>query len=1052
MRAYYKSSPTRIGYRRRMLDAWMEENPGKEMTEQRLAGQRRVIDLHRLLSAEEMELIKREVNGEIAPTNDTTAPVTTTPKTTIEGNDIAAAEIGLLGKQILDNIVPMDSRIRLPPLKGADKQRLKSLIDSVNEEIQHMEIKTLTALNDIAYAAASTITMEMGFKIGKPKTPSEPAWRRRIQGKIDKLRRNLSQVESWKSGSLKNEDVKKRLDAAYRIAEKGLQLVAEELKQRIVAMGAKLKRFDRRRNQYLQNRQFQYNQKRLYTDLQGEEQNKPPNPEEAVQFWSELWGNEVDHKKSANWISEMKKETSNIETQHMISINAEKITKATRRMKNWKAPGPDQIHGYWLKKLTSLHEPLAQLYQKSLEEGCPTWMTEGRTVLLQKDKAKGISADNYRPITCLPTMWKLLSGIISEEIQSHLTLSGLIPLEQKGCAANSRGTKDQLLTDKAVMKNCKRRKTNLEVVWIDYKKAYDRVPHSWLIECMDIYKVNPTIKEFLTKEMSKWTTELTSCGEALGNVSIRRGIFQGDALSPLLFIMAMAPISSRLNLMKKGYEMERGERMISHLLYMDDIKLYSKTKEGMTSMVNTLKMISSDIGMEFGLDKCARLSMKAGKISEEGDLPMYDGTAIKELDSDRSYKYLGIPQTDITNKDVATETAKREYFRRIRLILKSELNAGNTVRAVNTWALPVMRYTAGIVDWTVAELQEADRKTRKLLTMHGAFNLNGDVDRLYIERRNGGKGLLQVEQSIREEECAIMEYVNLKKSEDPFLRAVAKEKIINCTEKKAEYRQRMKSSRREKYRNKRMHGQFLRQTEDIVDQRESVRWIEEGYMKKGTENLLMAAQEQSLRTRKVRHDIDKVNVDPKCRLCAAKDETVDHLVAGCIKLAQGEYKTRHDKVGAVIHWRLCKKYGFEVHKDWYKHEVQPVIENEKAKILWDMCIQTDRVIQARRPDMVVVDKKKKEVTIIDFAVPADKNICDKEKEKIEKYQDLKMELKRLWKMKVKVVPVVVGALGSIPKDLIHWLTELDLKDVDCGALQKAALLGTARLLRRTLVL
>ena len=118
-----------------------------------------------------------------------------------------------------------------------------------------------------------------------------------------------------------------------------------------------------------------------------------------------------------------------------------------------------------------------------------------------------------------------------------------------------------------------------------------------------------------------------------------------------------------------------------------------------------------------------------------------------------------------------------------------------------------------------------------------------------------------------------------------------------------------------------------------------------------------------------------------------------------------------------------------------------------------MRIQTDRVIQAQWPDIVVVDKTMKEVYIIDIAIPADKKVNFKQEEKITKYQDLKMEVKRLWKMKrVKVVPVVVGALGSIPKDLQHWISVLNLEEVDCGALQKAALLGTARILRRTLVL
>ena len=92
------------------------------------------------------------------------------------------------------------------------------------------------------------------------------------------------------------------------------------------------------------------------------------------------------------------------------------------------------------------------------------------------------------------------------------------------------------------------------------------------------------------------------------------------------------------------------------------------------------------------------------------------------------------------------------------------------------------------------------------------------------------------------------------------------------------------------------------------------------------------------------------------------------------------------------------------------------------------------------------------MTLIDIAIYADKNVMEKEKEKITKYQDLRMELQRLWRMKVRVVPIVIGALGSIPKDLKKWLKELDLEDADCSALQRAALLGTARLLRRTLVL
>jgi hypothetical protein len=178
--------------------------------------------------------------------------------------------------------------------------------------------------------------------------------------------------------------------------------------------------------------------------------------------------------------------------------------------------------------------------------------------------------------------------------------------------------------------------------------------------------------------------------------------------------------------------------------------------------------------------------------------------------------------------------------------------------------------------------------------------------------------------------------------------------------------------RLQRWKIKKLHGQFLRQTENLVDEDESNGWLVDGHLKKETESLLMAAQEQSLRTRKLMHEIDHRNIDPKCRLCAGKDETVEHLISACPKLAQTEYKARHDKVASIIHWRLCKKYGVPVQREWYKHEVQAVIENDDVKILWDFPIQTDRVIQARRPDIVVIDKQKGCVTVIDIAVPADR--------------------------------------------------------------------------------
>ena len=102
------------------------------------------------------------------------------------------------------------------------------------------------------------------------------------------------------------------------------------------------------------------------------------------------------------------------------------------------------------------------MYQECVHAGAvPTWMTEGRTVLIMKDKSKGTVVGNYRPIDCLPLMWTLSTSILSEAMYGHLSCQELLPNEQKGCRKNSRGTNDQLLIDKAILKNCRRRLTNL---------------------------------------------------------------------------------------------------------------------------------------------------------------------------------------------------------------------------------------------------------------------------------------------------------------------------------------------------------------------------------------------------------------------------------------------------------------------------------------------------------------------------------------------------------------------------------------------------------------
>ena len=236
----------------------------------------------------------------------------------------------------------------------------------------------------------------------------------------------------------------------------------------------------------------------------------------------------------------------------------------------------------------------------------------------------------------------------------------------------------------------------------------------------------------------------------------------------------------------------------------------------------------------------------------------------------------------------------------------------------------------------------------------------------------------------------------------------------------------------------------------VAGMEKTYQWLNKSNLSANTEAMIMAAQEQALNTRAIAHKVYRTRDNPRCRLCNSHDETVAHLVSGCSKLAGTAYTERHNHVASTVYRAICSEYDLEHPNNWWELP-EKVVENPHAKILWDFYIQTDKMVQHNKPDTVIIDKVKKTAIIIDVAVPRDENIKDKEQEKIDKYQPLKEELEKLWEVKTKVLPVVVGSLGAVTKKLHSWLSEIPGK-VDEISLQKSVLLDTCRILRRTLKL
>lgn len=127
-------------------------------------------------------------------------------------------------------------------------------------------------------------------------------------------------------------------------------------------------------------------------------------------------------------------------------------------------------------------------------------------------------------------------------MKDHLIMNKLFPSEHKGSKWNLNGTKVQILIGNMILENC--RKTNLHVTWIDYKSNWDSLLYDWILKCLNMIEISDNIRNFVKHWMAPWTMQLTLNGENVGEVDIWWCILQGDSLSPLLWVIALIPLSN----------------------------------------------------------------------------------------------------------------------------------------------------------------------------------------------------------------------------------------------------------------------------------------------------------------------------------------------------------------------------------------------------------------------------------------------------------------------------------------------------------------------------
>ncbi|KHN84010.1 Retrovirus-related Pol polyprotein from type-1 retrotransposable element R2 [Toxocara canis] len=346
--------------------------------------------------------------------------------------------------------------------------------------------------------------------------------------------------------------------------------------------------------------------------------------------------------------------------------------KALGKARPWKACGPDGIHAFWWKNLPSAARKLGDLVVEWLKTGKVNtgWFCRGRTVLVPK-KGDLSRPGNYRPITCLNTCYKLFTSVINEVLRSHLEKGNAIAANQRALRTREWGCIHALLLDRAVVTDAMSQKQKaLSVAWLDYKKAFDFIPHDYLRWVLEAVRLPPMALLALRRLMSDWSTRFEWRTHETGGLTrsqrmpVLNGIFQGDALSPTLFVLCVAPISYALARGVQPYQSSAGKLTghsfeLGHQFYMDDLKLYASNPVDLKTQLDIVSTVSEAMGIRLNVGKCASAHYDphckwtdAIEESPDGD------RKITVLGLNESYKYLGIDLVERISRSAVLGTAR----------------------------------------------------------------------------------------------------------------------------------------------------------------------------------------------------------------------------------------------------------------------------------------------------------------------------------------------------------------------------------------------------------
>ncbi|CAD5229735.1 unnamed protein product [Bursaphelenchus xylophilus] len=988
----------------------------------------------------------------------------------------------------------------------------------VAEHVANGTIRSLADLNRTVYAASCTVAHVLKLE-DKKCAQREKDWFAAREAEI----KNLSRYLNWIDVELTRRRQSQRLTPRQKRHVVELRLrygrdrVADttrliELKSMLRDVLAMTRRSVMRRRADRDRKRGKFVPLRKYLES-GESRDDPAlRVDEIREYWAGIVGESQRSQSdaiTAEWAQDC-------------NVSAQEVTDeqlrvwwrmAVSKCKPNKAPGPDGIPGVSWKRLPCASDWLCTWLinaLRSVRVNTPGWLAHGRVVLLYK---KGDASDpaNYRPIACLNTCYKLITSVIEKAIREQVSACPqLLPREQIANRKGVWGCTHASIVDRMVTGSARVDKGipgGLRVLFYDCQKAFDSVLRDHMFKVLEVAKIDRKLLLLMKSLTMNWTVryELRRSGhtERSNPLRVRRGLLQGDTLSPTWFCLCIAPISKALRDANPGPQFRPipGRRdgvsvYVGHMFYMDDLKVYCAGERAQVAAERLVPELFSRIGMNINASKSA-----AASLSGENTTSSLPVLGVKD-----QYKYLGIESGFVAHEVAAYARMEKVILAKVSSILQvTQHTVGQRRHAIRTVAFPGAAFIlANIIlgdkrpATAASDMDRMDMEIRKLIRSRGILHAKCANPRMYLSCERGGLGWPSLRATYYHSVAYSAAYLLtcqdpwVCRAKDYFLSGRLKGKnqvykhllyifkelgigediLSNPGENSRALAQKIALAIDTKLEEKYLRelaqmpraGRWVDADSSVFDPKYSYLWLEKAWVNDKAYQHVNSVIEGTLL-----EGVNPHNVLEKCRACGEQNATIAHITNGCRILRETTMKQRHDGVARWLYSALTE-VDSTLPRYHYTQPIEGLVRGERLEVRYDIDIPTPNMPRHCRPDVVIFDRLRQEILIAEVSVTWHSSVQLVYENKYNRYAvnsnheysestpyppgvNLANELRAMYPnfvRGVKVLPLVITPTGHLHREFVphiqHILQQTKVSR-HIERMQRAVVLGTDYIIR-----